>query len=291
MKRQALGKGLGSLLPEKRPAAAAGGFLQIDVDRLAPNPNQPRKTFDDEALQDMAASIRAAGILQPILVRDTGAGYELIAGERRLRAARLAGLRTIPAMLQPVETERSLELALIENIQRQQLNPIEEARAFAVLMHEHGLTQEAVAEKVGRRRPSIANSLRLLKLPAPVQEMIRDGRLTAGHAKALLSLTDEEEILRTADAMLQGFVTVRGAEEMTREKKSARVAAVEGRAEAQDPNIHDAELRLQRALGTKVRIRALQGGRGRIEIEYYSEEELDRLFEALEGNRPKTETW
>ena len=264
------------------------------VDRVAPNPNQPRQSFDEAELEDLAASIRSAGILQPVLVRDTGSGFELIAGERRLRAARLAGLRQIPAMIQPAETERSLELALIENIQRQQLNPMEEARAFAALIQDHGLTQEAVAEKVGRKRPSVTNTLRLLKLPDKVQEMIREGRLTAGHAKALLSLADDEEILATAEAMLLGFTTVRAAEELARERKSARAAAKgEGTAKgeaAADPNVHDAELRLQRALGTKVRIRR-HGEKGRIEIEFYSAEELDRLFEFLEGNRPNSNAW
>jgi ParB family chromosome partitioning protein len=248
------------------------------------NPSQPRQSFDEEELEELAASVRSAGILQPILVRQTGSGgYELIAGERRLRAARMAGLHTIPAMVQHAEKQRSLELALIENIQRQQLNPIEEARAFAVLASEHGLTQEAVAERVGRKRSSIANSLRLLKLPEVVQEMIRDGRLTPGHAKALLSLADDEEILKTAEAMLQGYVTVRGAEEMTREKQSAAAPV--------DPNVRDAEQRLQRALGTKVRIKHRGAGKGRIEIEFYSEEELERLFEAIEGARPKSDSW
>jgi ParB family chromosome partitioning protein len=219
-------------------------------------------------------------VLQPILVREAGAGggFELIAGERRLRAARMAGLQRIPAMVQKIEEGRTLELALIENIQRQQLNPIEEARAFATMSAEYGLTQEEIAEKVGRKRPSIANSLRLLKLPESVQQLLRDGALTAGHAKALLSLADEEEVLKTAEAMLQGFVTVRGAEEMARGKKAAASAAHPPR---QDPNVHDAEERLQRALGTKVRIKQNASGKGRIEIEFYDAEGLEGLFEIL----------
>ncbi|HZI93803.1 MAG TPA: ParB/RepB/Spo0J family partition protein [Patescibacteria group bacterium] len=277
MKRQALGKGLGTLLPEKRPGPIADAFVHLDVSRVVPNPNQPRQSFDESELEDLAASVRTAGILQPILVRQTTSGeYELIAGERRLRAARMAGLQTVPAMVQQVEQQRSLELALIENIQRQQLNPIEEARAFAALASDHGLTQEAVAERVGRKRSSIANSIRLLKLPEVVQEMIRDGRLTPGHAKALLSLADDEEILKTAEAMLQGYVTVRGAEEMAREKQTVAAPV--------DPNVRDAEQRLQRALGTKVRIKHRGAGKGRIEIDFYSEEELERLFELFVGN-------
>lgn len=283
MKRQALGKGLGSLLPAKPQAQSEERLIKVDVDRITPNPSQPRGRFDEPELQDLAASIRRAGMLQPVLVRETSTGYELIAGERRWRAARVAGLRTIPAIVQKADDERSLELALIENIQREQLNPMEEASAFAALVHEYGLTQEAVAEKVGRSRPTIANSLRLLKLPARVQELLREGRLTAGHAKALLSLADEEEILKTAEAMLQGYVTVRGAEEMARSRKPAGETAPPTPAR-QDPNIRDAEDRLQRALGTKVRIRRAADGKGRIEIQFYSDDELERLFELLERN-------
>lgn len=280
MKRQALGRGLGALLPERRPSSpTVDGFMVIDVDRIDPNPHQPRETFDEPELEDLASSIRKAGVLQPILVREVGSRFELIAGERRLRGARLAGLQKIPAMIQKAEIGQTLELALIENIQRMQLNPIEEARAFAALMAEHGLTQEEVAEKVGRRRPSIANALRLLKLPARVQQLLREGALTAGHAKALLSLADEEEILKTAEAMLQGYVTVRGAEEIARDRKPSRVAAG---AAADDPNVRDAEERLQRALGTKVRIRRSAAGKGKIEMVFHDDEELDRLFELLE---------
>ena len=290
MKRQALGKGLGSLLPERPRGPVSEALLQLDVDKVTPNPSQPRQSFDEEELQDLAASIRAAGILQPVLVRDTGSGYELIAGERRLRAARMAGLNTIPAMVQQVEVQRSLEMALIENIQRQQLNPIEEASAFASLMHEHGLTQEAVAEKVGRKRSSIANTIRLLKLPASVRDMVREGRLSAGHAKALLSLGNDEEILRAAEEMTREPMSVRDAEELSRGKK-APPSVPAASATALDPNVQDAELRLQRALGTKVRIKMLPGGKGRIEIEFYSEEELERLFESIEGVRPKSDSW
>jgi len=290
MKRQALGKGLGSLLPERPRGPISETLLQLDVDKVTPNPSQPRQSFDEEELQDLAASIRAAGILQPVLVRDTGSGYELIAGERRLRAARMAGLNTIPAMVQQVEVQRSLEMALIENIQRQQLNPIEEASAFASLMHEHGLTQEAVAEKVGRKRSSIANTIRLLKLPASVRDMVREGRLSAGHAKALLSLGNDEEILRAAEEMTREPMSVRDAEELSRGKK-APPSVPAASATALDPNVQDAELRLQRALGTKVRIKMLPGGKGRIEIEFYSEEELERLFESIEGVRPKSDSW
>ena len=281
MKRQALGKGLGSLLPPRPGGQTPEGFIQVDVDQIVPNPSQPREQFDESELSDLAASIKTAGVLQPILVRDTGKGFELIAGERRWRAARLAGLRNLPAMVQKGGGQRSLELALIENIQRQQLNAIEEARAFSVLMEDYGLTQEQVAERVGRKRPSVANTLRLLKLPARVQELVKAGKLTPSHAKALLALHDDEEILKAADAMLEGYVTSRAAEENARRKKSGggSVATVE---EHVDPNVRDAEERLQRTLGTKVHIRQQGNGRGRIEIEFYSDEELERLFDLIE---------
>lgn len=292
MKRRALGKGLGSLLPERSPEAQEAAkqaetprqsVSLIELDRITPNRNQPRERFDPEELDDLAASIRTAGVLQPILVRDLGEGrYELIAGERRLRAARQAGLDRIPALTQSADEEQSLELALIENIQRQQLNPIEEARAFSTLMDRHGLTQEAVAEKVGRKRSSIANMLRLLRLPAPVQEMMRSNDLTIGHAKALLSLDSDVEILAAAEKIVSGEVTVRGAEEIAR-GRNAPAPPHPSNNEVADPNVRDAEVRLQRALGTKVRIRGAEKGKGRIEIEFYTSEELERLFELLEG--------
>jgi len=281
MKRRALGKGLGSLLPERPAGGHDRQLLSLDLDRIVPNPNQPRGSFNQEELDELAASIGQAGVLQPILVRDAGAGYELVAGERRWRAAQLAGLKQIPAILQKVDGIRSLELALIENIQRQQLNPIDEARAFSRLISAHGLTQEQIAGRVGQKRSSIANRLRLLNLPQPVQEMLQDGRLTAGHAKALLALADKEEILKAAEAMLQGYVTVRGAEEMARKRKPVGKPPAPG---VIDPNVRHAEERLQRSLGTKVRIKLESGGkRGRIEIDFYSKEDLDRLFETLEG--------
>lgn len=278
MKRRALGKGLGTLLPEKPVAGVVEeGYVQIEVSRIQPNPSQPRESFDEEELEDLAQSIKEAGVLQPVLVRRSGDGFELIAGERRWRAARRAGLERIPAMIQQVGQERSLELALIENIQRQQLNPIEEARAFSTLMTQFGLTQEDVAVKVGRKRPSVANSLRLLRLPAEVQSLVREGRITAGHAKALLSLSGDKEILAAARKMSSGEVTVRKAEQLTRARKP-------GGSPHQDPNVRDAEIRLQRALGTKVRIKTKDGEKGRVEIEFYSGEELQRIFEILEGH-------
>lgn len=282
MKRRALGKGLESLLPARPQPVAGELFLHVEVDAVVPNPKQPRSEIRDKELEDLAASIREAGVLQPVLVREgEGGRYELIAGERRWRAARLAGLKRIPAMVQRVDEEKVLELALIENIQREQLNPIDEAQAFSALIRDFGLTQEEVAQRVGRKRPSVANSLRLLKLPGNIQKMLREGVLASGHAKALLSLDSDREIQAAAEVMARGDFSVRKAEKLTKAKKSGAQAP----AETTDPNIRDAEERLQRVLGTKVRIRKHGIGAGRIEIDFYSEDELQRLFELLEGDR------
>lgn len=282
MKRRALGKGLESLIPARPQPVAGELFLHVEIDAVVPNPRQPRSEIRDRELDDLAASIREAGVLQPVLVRESEGGrYELIAGERRWRAARLAGLKRIPAMVQRVEGEKLLELALIENIQREQLNPIDEAQAFAALIKDFGLTQEAVAERVGRKRPSVANSLRLLKLPGNVQKMLKDGVLAPGHAKALLSLDSDREIQKAAEEMARGAFSVRKAEKLAKAKKGL----AETTTAPADPNIRDAEERLQRALGTKVRILKQALGKGCIEIEFYSEDELQRLFEMLEGDR------
>lgn len=271
-----------SLIPARPQPVAGELFLQIAIDEVVPNPRQPRTEIGDKELEDLAASIREAGVLQPILVREgEGGRYELIAGERRWRASKLAGLKRIPAMVQQVEGEKVLELALIENIQREQLNPIDEAQAFASLIQDFGLTQEAVAQRVGRKRPSVANSLRLLKLPGNVQKMLKEGVLAAGHAKALLTLESDKEIQKAAEEMAKGAFSVRKAETLTKAKKrGARKTA-----DTPDPNIRDAEERLQRALGTKVRIHRHGLGKGRIEIDFYSEDELQRLFEMLEGDQ------
>ncbi|MFQ5701029.1 MAG: ParB/RepB/Spo0J family partition protein [Acidobacteriota bacterium] len=285
MKRRALGKGLGSLLPAVPPAMEVDGFTQLPVDQVAPNPLQPRQDFGEADLEQLADSIRSTGVLQPILVRTAGRGFELIAGERRWRAARMAGLSRIPARIHRVEEGESLQLALIENIQRRQLNPLEEARAFSDLMHRHGLTQEEVARKVGRSRSSIANSVRLLKLPERVRSLILQRKITAGHAKALLSLSSEKEILETAERFATGPISVRKAESLARGGDQGPGPRAH-REEVDDPNVKDAERRLQRALGTKVRIKGFPSGRGRIEIEFYSRDELQRLFEFLEGEQP-----
>ena len=282
MKRQALGKGLSSLIPEPQAARPDPGLLMLDVDRIQPSQYQPRSDF--AGLEGLVESIRENGLVQPVVVRQEGERYELIAGERRWRAAQLAGMMRIPAVVRKVGQERVLELALVENIQRKDLNPIEEARAYDLLIGQMNLSQADVAKRVGRERSSVANSLRLLKLPEKVQRMLQDGGLSSGHAKAIVAISDAATQIRVADEVVKRFLSVRETEALVQKMQAGGVAEKAGRAagaaEAADPNVRAAEEQLQHRLGTKVRI-VRRGGRGKIEIEFYSEEELDRLFTTI----------
>lgn len=277
-KKPALGRGLAALIP----AAAASperGLLEVDVDLLDANARQPRRRFDDAGIDELAASLKESGVLQPILVSRQGGRYRIIAGERRARAAKRAGLSRVPVLVkEAVDDAQSLLLALVENVQRRDLTPIEEAEAFNQLREQFGLTQEDVATRVGKDRATVANAIRLLKLPAPVREAVDDGRLTAGHARALLGLpsaADQETLAK--EALDRGYPVRRVEErvaEMLGERKKARA-----RAES-DPDTRDAERRLSRALGTRVEIRRKKKG-GELRISYYTEEQLIGLFERL----------
>lgn len=278
MKRRALGKGLGSLIPEVPVATVSEGLKYLDPGAVVPNRLQPRETFSEEALAALTESIKRDGLLQPILVRPRDGSYEIVAGERRWRAAVRAGLKRVPALVQSVADDRSLELALVENLQRADLDPIEEARAFKTMSERFGMTQEQIAERVGRSRPAVANSLRLLKLPVDVQEMLRAGVLTRGHARALLSLSDPEEIRRLAAKLEAEAMTVRSAEKETR---PAAKGTNGGGALALDPNVKAAQDRLVSRLGTKVRIQCDAAGKGRIEISFNSQDELSRLYDGF----------
>ena len=282
MKRQALGKGLSSLIPEPQAARPEPGLLMLDVDRIQPSQYQPRSDF--AGLEGLVESIRENGLVQPVVVRQEGERYELIAGERRWRAAQLAGMMRIPAVVRKVGQDRVLELALVENIQRKDLNPIEEARAYDLLIGQMNLSQAEVAKRVGRERSSVANSLRLLKLPEHVQKMLQDGGLSSGHAKAIVAISDAATQIKVADEVVKRFLSVRETEALVQKMQSGGTAEKAGRAagaaEAADPNVRAAEEKLQHRLGTKVRI-VRRGNRGKIEIEFYSEEELDRLFTAI----------
>jgi ParB family chromosome partitioning protein len=279
-KRKVLGKGLSALIPDAAVTSEGGGgnLITITVDEISPNRFQPRRDFDDAKIQELASSIREKGIIQPLIVRETDEGYELIAGERRLRAAKLAGLPSVPAVIRDVADAEALELALIENIQRENLNPIEEAQAYQRLIEEFSLTQEEMAQKVGRDRTTITNSLRLLALPEIVRVDLAAGTLSSGHGRALLALADERQILIAREKFIAKGMSVREAEAFVK-----RIKEGEGQEKEKpqiDPAILDIEEDLTRTLGTKVRI-VPKGAGGSIVIEYYSEQELDRLAEIL----------
>ncbi len=286
MKRQALGKGLSSLIPEPAPTKPDTGLLMLDVKRIQPSRYQPRSDFS--GLEGMVESIRENGIVQPVVVRQEPGGFRLIAGERRWRAAQIAGMDRIPAIVRKVADDRVLELALIENIQRKELNPIEEARAYEVLLNEMKLSHAEVAKRVGMDRSSISNSLRLLKLPISIQNLVREGSISVGHAKAIMAIPDAETQIKLAGEVARGVLSVRETEQRVaallggdaREGGGRSAGASRATAPDIDPNVAAAAESLTRALATKVRI-AKRGERGKIEIEFYSEEELQRLYEIL----------
>ena len=275
MKRKALGKGLSALLPDPDAPPAAEGGTEVPVESLEPNPYQPRGPLAPEALAELAASIRESGMVQPILVRRAGAGYQIIAGERRWRAARSLGLATVPVAVRDVPDDRLLELALVENIQRQELTPLEEALAFQRLQQEFHLTQEAVARKVGRDRSTVANTLRLLRLAREIRDLIGTGRLDAGHGRALLGLERAEEQLALAREAVRRGLSVRDVE-----RRVALMRAPRKGPARKDPNTRSAEERLRAALGTRVQI-SRRGKGGALRIAFASEAELHRLFDAL----------
>jgi ParB family chromosome partitioning protein len=263
------------------PEARASGTLQwVDIDRVHPNPYQPRRQFQETEIEELAASIRSNGILQPIIMRRVDGGYGIVAGERRWRAAQRAGLLKVPAIVREVAEDRLLEMALIENIQRQNLNPIEEARAYFALIEDLGLTQAEVAEKVGRQRSTIANSIRLLDLPPRVQEMVEQGALTTGHAKAIAALPGAKAQEVGAGIIVKGGLSVRETESWVK-RHTHQVEPASASQARPDPHVRAAEEALQKALGTKVRIQPTGGEKGRILIEYYSSDELNRLYDRL----------
>ena len=281
MKRQALGKGLSSLIPEPSQTADAG-LLLLEVKSIQPNRYQPRVDFG--RLEGLVDSIRENGIVQPVIVRQEEDGYQLIAGERRWRAAQIAGVEKIPAIVRKISDDRLLQFALIENIQRKELNPIEEARAYEVLLTDLNLSHADVAKRVGRDRSSVSNSLRLLKLHDNIQARIREGTVSVGHAKVIMAIPDAETQIRVAEEVVTNLLSVRETEERVASllgqagKKSTR--APQTTAVTVDPNVSAASERLTRALATKVRI-IKKGERGKVEIEFYSDEELQRLYEFL----------
>ncbi|HKH71414.1 MAG TPA: ParB/RepB/Spo0J family partition protein [Vicinamibacterales bacterium] len=283
-RRPALGKGLSALIPDA-PEPARSGPIEVDIDLLAPNQQQPRLNMDDGKLEELAASIKANGIIQPILVRRTGNTYRIIAGERRWRAAQKAGLQRVPVVVREVADgdKQLLELALIENLQREGLNPIDEALAYQRLADEFSLTQEQIAAAVGKDRSSVANFMRLLKLPEEVRADLASGALSTGHARALLSLPDAAAQRHGARETISRHLSVRETEALVKKLTSPKprvASATAAPAATSDVHTRAAEDRMRFALGTKVRINR-RGSGGRIEIEFGSEDELNRIFEVI----------
>lgn len=275
-----LGKGLGALLPDDRmDEAVRGAVVDLRINDISPNSEQPRRIFDKERLEELAESIKANGVIQPVIVRKEGAGYRLVAGERRWRAARLAGIATLPAIVRELTDLEVLEYALIENIQRQDLNPIEEAQAFEKLIKEHGLTQEKLAGTVGRSRPAIANALRLLNLSEEVRRFVETEELSAGHARALLSLTHADAQKKAALLVIQKDLSVRDTERLVKTLLTVRKSRRKPDA-AYESSLRDVESRFSSALATKVHLND-RNRKGTIVIEYYSLDDLQRILDIV----------
>ncbi|MFL6207739.1 MAG: ParB/RepB/Spo0J family partition protein [Pyrinomonadaceae bacterium] len=284
MTRRALGRGLSALLSDK-PTTVNEEFTEIDIDLIEPNHLQPRTRFDEAQMEELAQSIKINGVVQPILARRVKGGhYQIVAGERRWRAAQRAGIQRIPAVVREIPDEKMLELALIENIQRQELNAIEEAYAYKRLIETLGLTQEAVAQRVGRDRTFITNYLRLLRLPDDIQKLVEDNTISMGHARALLGVDDQDIQRKVARNIVDHVLSVRETERAVKRivEGASVVATIVQPLRQDDANIRAAEDRLRRRLGTQVRVmRNSKGNGGKIELHYYNDDDLNRLYELL----------
>lgn len=285
-----------SALLSDTPAAATQSedFIEIDIDLIDPSPAQPRTHFDEGRLEELAQSIRSNGIVQPLLVRRRGMRYQLVAGERRWRAAQRAGLDRVPAVVREIPDDKLLELALIENIQRQELNAIEEAHAYKRLVETLGLTQEMVAQRVGRDRSFVTNYLRLLRLPQDIQSLVEEEKISMGHARALLGVDDADIQRRVARNIVEQSLSVRETERAIKRiiaGMSPVAATMREAPKADDANVRSAESKLRRRFGTQVRIMPSQkGDGGKIEIEYYNDGDLDRLYQLLTGSQESSTT-
>lgn len=278
-KRSGLGKGLDALFVDNATEDQSKA-VSLPLSEIEPNRGQPRKDFDEAALAELADSIAQHGVLQPLLVRPVaGGGYQLVAGERRWRASRLAGLREVPVVIREMTDAEMMELALIENLQREDLNAVEEAEGYRVLMETYGLTQEEAAKRVGKSRPAVANALRLLTLPDNVKEYLREGKLSAGHAKALLSFTEEDALQEAAQAVITQGISVREVEKRAKARKKTQKAASQPPA-AREPFYDEVELTLTEHLGRRVKV--LEGpAKGIIEIEFYNQDDLKQLANSI----------
>lgn len=282
MNRKALGRGLGALLGSDQTVSTGQEALEIDLGLIDPGSEQPRTHFDEAALDRLAVSITEHGIVQPVIVRRRGNRYELIAGERRWRAAQKAGLSRIPVVIKEVADEDLLEIALTENVQREDLNPIEEAQAYQKLIERVGLTQEALASRFGRDRSYITNYLRLLRLPDDVQRLVEEGRLSTGHARTVLGLPHQDQQRRAARQVIEKGLSVRATESLVKKTLASGSEKTTRRTPHIDPNVRAAETKLRRALGTQVRImQVAPDGPGRIEIAFVDNRDLDRVYQAV----------
>ena len=290
--RRALGKGLGALLPTRLPAATApapasipglqGEPHKVAIELIDPNPVQPRRVFQADTLHQLADSIVQHGIIQPLVVRPNGGRFQLVAGERRWRAARIANLKEVPVVVQEINDERLLEITLIENVQREDLNPIELAQAFDRMARELNLSQDEIGHRTGKDRSTVSNSIRLLQLPPDIQQLVAERRLSAGHARSLLALADEEAQRKLAEKIVAQGLSVRQVERITKRMSEPRDPAADGD-DPVDPNVKAAIAEMERVLGTKVRIIEKSDRRGRIEIDYYTPDDLDRIYGAIVG--------
>ncbi len=280
LKRPALGRGLGALIPGGSPSERKG-VINLGIEEIRPDRGQPRRHFDDVHIEELAESIRSKGVLLPLIVRRSNEGYVLVAGERRWRAAQKAGLRELPVMVREVSEKEAFELALIENIQREDLNPVEEAEAFKRLIEEHGLTQEELATRVGKDRSTVANALRLLRLPDGIKQAIVAGQLSMGHARALLAIADEGDLRKAAEKVMAENLSVRAVEALVQRIKSKRLPK-EKREMHGSAQVRQLVEKLQRKLGARVELKD-KGGKGTLEIRYGSLQELDRVLAAILG--------
>ena len=279
-KKSGLGKGLDSLIPNKKNDSPKSGEIMVRINEVEPNRDQPRKDFDEDALMELADSIRQFGILQPLLVQKKKNYYEIIAGERRWRAAKLAGIKEVPIIVKDYTDQEIVEISLIENIQRENLNPIEEAMAFKRLLQEFQLKQDEVAERVSKSRTAVTNSMRLLKLSPRVQQMIIDDMISTGHARALLAIDDEEQQFILANKIFDEKLSVRETEKLVKALKNPKKEVKKEKPE-HTFIYENIEEQIKNIMGTKVSVNQKANGKGKIEIEYYSEEELERIYDLL----------
>ena len=292
--KKGLGKGIDSLIPmgseienitkpvkkaKNEPKTNENGVIELKVNQIEPNREQPRKNFDEDALQELADSIKKHGIIQPLVVQKKGEYYEIIAGERRWRAAKIAGLKHIPVVIKDYSEQEMVEIALIENIQRQDLNPIEEAMAFKQLMQEYDLKQDELAERVSKSRTAVTNSMRLLKLPQKIMEMVINNELSSGHARTLLSIEDEDLQIKVAELVILKQMSVRETENYVKKLQNNKNKSKDTKNTDNDFVYRDIENRIKEIVGTKVKVNHKNNGKGKIEIEFYSDDELERIYD------------